>query len=100
MVVPVAVVVGVLGVVVVVVVEVVVVGVVGVLVVVVVVVAGNVVVGEPFRALAMAWICWAVREERELIALTLLIPVWIMVAVAPSLAELASGPWQPAQSAA
>ncbi len=90
-------VVGVVGVVVVVVV----VGAAGVavVVVVVVVVAGNVVVGWPFSALAIAWICWALRAERELMAPTLPMPVWICAAVAPALAELASGPWQPAQSA-
>ena len=47
--------------------------------------------------MAMAWI-WVVESvESELMALTVPMPVWIWAAVAPSLAEVASGPWQPAQ---
>jgi hypothetical protein len=48
-------------------------------------------------AFAMAWICADVRKLKPDIAGTVLMPVWICVAVAPSLLLVASGPWQPAQ---
>jgi len=46
------------------------------------------------RAVAMAWICSALSEERELMALMLLLAAWIWAAVLPLLVEVASAPWQ------
>jgi hypothetical protein len=57
---------------------------------------------EETRAVAIACTWVVVREVREregepIPPVLLLIAVWIWVAVLPSLAELASGPWQLAQ---
>jgi len=50
------------------------------------------------RAPAMAVTCAAERVERDPMPPVLLaMAVWIRAAVAPALAELASGPWHPAQ---
>ena len=50
------------------------------------------------KAVAMAWICAVVSVENWLMAPTVLIPVWIMEAVAFFLLLVARGPWQPLQS--
>ena len=50
------------------------------------------------RAVAIAWICSGLREERELMPpVPLLMAVWIRAALAPFLFELAKVPWHTAQ---
>ena len=51
----------------------------------------------PPKAVTMACNCAVEREESELMALTEPMAVCKRFMVAPALAEVASGPWQPAQ---
>jgi hypothetical protein len=49
------------------------------------------------NAVAMAWICAVVRLDRDLMPLTLLMPVWISDTVAPRWPLLANRPWHELQ---
>jgi hypothetical protein len=58
-----------------------------------------VVVPVPARAVEIAWMSAALKEEREPMPPVLaLIALCIRAVVAPNLAEVARAPWQPAQS--